>query len=421
VIEVRVQPGDRVQVGDVLAILDLPDLRDQLATSRQKLMELEQDNRVITNAQERRSALQEQTLQSEGISIPQQIQSNLMKIAANQVELLAAEKQRQAYQERITQLNQFITLTQQRLAAFDQLAQAGAVAPLSINIVNSENQVQQNQNERTRLFAQLEDLNSKEQQLASANLGLEAQNKQLSAQLESLRTQSANLQLGDLQSDVQRKLDITNLKRSIQNLETQIATDSKVISSHNGMVMTISANPGQYVQVGNPIGTLRLQGDNGADVTTVAFFTPDDANRIRPGMKAGMTPHLLTNRRFGGIREQYGAIPAEIRWVSPKTVTEQEVASIVGDSELAKSIMQNPLPYAIPDSGRATNLPVVQVRVQLKTNPNTPSGYQWTQGNGPAHKIPEGALGEARVTVEERSLISYAAAFLRWMTGIYRS
>ena len=100
-------------------------------------------------------------------------------------------------------------------------------------------------------------------------------------------------------------------------------------------------------------------------------------------------------------------------------MTAQEVASIVGDSELANALIENPVPYAIPDNGRAQNLPVVQVQLELKTAPNTPSGYKWTQGNGPDGKIPEGAIGEARVTVEERSLLSYAIASLRWLTGIY--
>ena len=102
-------------------------------------------------------------------------------------------------------------------------------------------------------------------------------------------------------------------------------------------------------------------------------------------------------------------------------MTAQEVASIVGDSELADALIQNPVPYAIPDNGRAENLPVVQVALELKTDPNTPSGYKWTQGNGPDGQIPEGALGEARVSVGERALISYAIASLRWLTGIYRS
>lgn len=77
---------------------------------------------------------------------------------------------------------------------------------------------------------------------------------------------------------------------------------------------------------------------------------------------------------------------------------------------MADTLVKNPLPYAIPDNGRAQNLPVVQVALKLATDPDTPSGYKWTQGNGPDSKIPEGSLGEVRVKVAERSLLSYAIA-----------
>ena len=77
-------------------------------------------------------------------------------------------------------------------------------------------------------------------------------------------------------------------------------------------------------------------------------------------------------------------------------------------------------PYTIPDNGRAQNLPVVQVELELRQNPNNPSGYEWTQSEGPDTQIVEGALGEVRVTVQERSLMSYGIASLRWITGIYK-
>ena len=124
-------------------------------------------------------------------------------------------------------------------------------------------------------------------------------------------------------------------------------------------------------------------------------------------MVGKVTPHLLTNRRFGGVREEYGAIPSKVTAVSSKTVTVQEVASIVGDSELADALVQNPVPYTIPDNGRAQNLPVVQVELELRQNPNNPSGYEWTQSEGPDTQIVEGAFGEVRVTVQERSLLSW--------------
>ena len=421
VLEMRVQPGDRVRKGQILAVLDLPELQEQLATQQQKLAEYEQENLAITNAQDRRSDLQEQTLELQSISIPQQIEANLMQIEANQIELIAVDKQRQAYQERIAQLNEFIDLAKKRFEAGRVLVDEGVIAKFNSQYVNAENLYQENQNERTTLFASLEDLSAKEQQLTSSSIALKAQNQDLRAQLENLRTELANLKLDDLQADVQRQNQIDDLKRDIRNLETQIATESKVVSTYNGKVMTVSANPGQYVQVGSPLGTLRVEDNETLEVKTYAFFTPEDANRIRKDMAAEVSPHLLTNRRFGGTREQYGAIPSNVTWVSSKTVTAEEVASIVGNSELADALIQNPVPYAIPDNGRAENLPVVQVALELETDPNTPSGYKWTQGKGPDGKIPEGALGEARVTVGERSLVSYAIASLRWLTGIYRS
>ena len=109
--------------------------------------------------------------------------------------------------------------------------------PLTIDFVNAENQYQQNQNERTRLFASLEDLSAKEKQLSSSILALKAQNKHLQAQLKKLRTDYAELKLDDLQADVQRVNAIDDLKRDILNLEAQIATESLVISTYDGTVM----------------------------------------------------------------------------------------------------------------------------------------------------------------------------------------
>ncbi|MGB5637134.1 MAG: NHLP bacteriocin system secretion protein [Waterburya sp.] len=421
VLEMRVKPGDRVSVGEIIAVLDLPDLQEELANQQQKLAEYELENLAISNAQNLRSELQEQTLELESISVPQQIDANLKEIEANEKAIIAVKKQRAAYEERIAQLKEFIALSKGRFEAGQVLIQDGVIAEFNSDFVSAENLYQQNENERTTLFASLEALSAKEEELISSTISLKAQNQNLRSQLENLRTQSANLKLDDLQANTQRQNQIDDLKRDILNLESQIATESLVISTYEGTVMTLSANPGEYVQVGSPLGTLRVDDNQNLEVKTFAFFTPEDANRISKGMTAEVSPHLLTNRRFGGTREQYGAIPSNVTWVSSKTVTAQEVASIVGDSELADALIQNPVPYAIPDNGRAQNLPVVQVALELETDPNAPSGYKWTQGNGPDTKIPEGALGEARVTVAERSLISYAIASLRWLTGIYRN
>ena len=290
ILEIRIKPGDLVKVGQVIAVLDFPDLQEQLRNQQEELAEYEAENLAITNAQTIRSNLQQQTLQLESVSLPQQVAANVKEIEANQTKLIAVKKQSKAYQERIAQLDDFIDLTQRRFQAYTDLVAEGAVAPLSFQIVNSENQLQQSQNERTNLYAQLENLSSVEEELASANINLNAQNENLRAQLEKLRTDSANLRLTDLQANVQRQNTIDNLKRDIDNLKAKIAKDSLVISAYNGTVVTVSGNAGEYIQVGTALGTLRVNNSETVDnenkpmTTAYAFFTPEDANRIRQGM-----------------------------------------------------------------------------------------------------------------------------------------
>ncbi len=95
------------------------------------------------------------------------------------------------------------------------------------------------------------------------------------------------------------------------------------------------------------------------------------------------------------------------------------MTSVVGNSDLAQALITNPVPYSAPDPGAAENLPVVQVEVKLERNPNNVTGYEWVRGKEPNHPIPEGAIGEARVTIESRSPVNYLEPLLRWITGIY--
>ena len=105
--------------------------------------------------------------------------------------------------------------------------------------------------------------------------------------------------------------------------------------------------------------------------------------------------------------------------ISEETITPNEVTSLVGNPQLAEALMTNPVPYSAPDPGEATNLPVVQVGIELKRNSQSITGYEWISGKEPPHPIPEGSIGEVRVIVEERSPISYLVPLFRWITGIY--
>jgi NHLM bacteriocin system secretion protein len=285
--------------------------------------------------------------------------------------------------------------------------------------IQAEDVLQKNENEKTQLLAKLEDLSSKYEQLAAQNKSLIAQNKNLIAQLENLSSQKSEIALDDLESDTKRRNTIDNLKRDIANTKVKLATASQVVSEHDGEITKISVNLGQFVPTGTTIGTVEVAPTKDSQQVALAFFTPEDSDRIDPGMKVEVTPNRLTERRFGGTRERFGGIVGTVTDVSKETMTLDEVTSLVGNSELAEALMTNPVPYSAPDPGEAQNLPVVQVEVELKYNPDNITGYEWVSGKEPREKIPEGSIGEARVTVEERSPINYLVPLLRWITGIY--
>jgi len=383
ILSIKVRPGETVKAGQVLATLDLPELKETLDTKQQKLTQMRAENVAITAIQNQGSQLKQESLQTQRQVLPDQQQSIQTRLAANQ-------RQRQAYEERITQLNTINKLILARLEAYNRLSAEGAIATLNVTGVQILQAEQNNRNETTNLQAKIEDLNSdaKASQVKLVDLNAQAKN---------LANQSSQLVLNDLEANTKRQNQIADLEREIAKLKVKIRTQSQAISTYAGQVMDIAVNPSQVVTPGTRLGTLKAVGSD-ALVTGLTFFKVGDADRIQPGMQIEITPDIHSRARFGGI-------VAEVTSVSRATVTSDQVASIVGNEQLAKALL--------------INTPTVLVRAKLHLNSHTVSGYEWTQGQGPPQKIPESATATARVIVEKRTLVSYIIPILRQFTGIY--
>lgn len=419
VITLNVESGDKVTKGQVLAILENLEVQEELLTKRQELAEYEAENIAITNIERQRSQLQLESIRRQKETIPIQTEANEQQIASNQQERIAITRQRKTYQQRLQQIDEIDKLIAARFEAYNDLVKEGAVAPLDSSRIQAEDVLQKNLNEKTQLLAKLEDLTAKDEQLVSQNGNLRAQNQNLQAQLKNLTSQEAEISLDDLEADTKRINTIDNLKRDIANVQVKLSNQTQVVSQYDGEIMEVNVNLGQFVDTGTSIGTLKVESDQNSEEIALAFFTPENADRINRGMTVEVTPNLLTERRFGGTRERFGGIEGKVTAVSQETITADEVTSLVGNSQLAEALMTNPLPYSAPDPGEAKNLPVVQVEVKLKRNPDNITGYEWISGKEPSEAIPEGSIGEARVIVEERSPINYLIPLGRWVTGIY--
>ncbi len=130
----------------------------------------------------------------------------------------------------------------------------------------------------------------------------------------------------------------------------------------------------------------------------VLYFEVPAGKRIRPGMRAQVTPEFVERERFGGML-------ATVETVSDLPVTRDQAAAVVGSRELADHLL--------------VTGPQIQVDVVFQPDRTTASGYRWSSAAGPPLALTAGTTATARVVVETRAPITYLLPFLRSASGVY--
>ncbi|QPN69203.1 hypothetical protein [Synechococcus sp. CBW1108] len=200
-----------------------------------------------------------------------------------------------------------------------------------------------------------------------------------------------------------------------------------VLAPRAGRLLSLAVSPGQAVLPGQRLGTLGpgpLQSSRPRLAT--ALFSDADAVRLRLGESIQLDPLLQTRERYGGTAERYGSVEGKIVAISPATADLAEVSRVVGDPDVAMSLIARSRQAAFGEGGDplATaadkiSSPVQLVTVELEPADN-PSGLRWSSGRGPDLPLENGTPARAKVEVERRSLVSFVLPFLRWLGGAER-
>lgn len=193
-----------------------------------------------------------------------------------------------------------------------------------------------------------------------------------------------------------------------------------------GRLVSWAVEEGQPVLPGERLGTLALERPSAASRQAMALFTEADATRLRVGAPIEIEPILQSRNQYGGTAQRYGGVEGTIKAISPTPLDAAALASVVGEADLALSLVARARQEAFGEEGdplailpgKAT-APLMLVRVALESAP-TPSGLRWSGGRGPDLRFDDGQPAEAKASVERRSLVSYALPFLRWIAGFNR-
>jgi HlyD family secretion protein len=311
------------------------------------------------------------------------------------------------------------------LDRIDQAAPGGGLVPSNPDALRRQGQAIGKQ--KAAIRAQIANYTTTNQPVA----------KQLQA-LESLRQQEVIPRYSPLWVGAQ-DLYLRN-QSQIKALEGQLAVldasqaeldgqrlSQEVLAPRSGRLLSLSVAPGQAVAPGQRIGTIGPAAQR-ADRprSAVGLFSDADAARLKPGDEIKLDPLLQSRDRYGGTTQRYGSVIGRIVNISPSNADLAEVSRVVGDPELATSLMARSRQAALGEGGdpmatAADKLiaPVVLVTVALE-GAATASGLRWSSGLGPDLRLENGTPAKLKVVVERRSPVSYLMPFLRWLGGAQR-
>lgn len=325
--------GDTVQAGQIVAVIGQPETVDKIADAKEKVRQAQVKHSVF-----RDFSIREIRLNSE--SVKQQRKNLVLTNEALQKRLGLLEEQLRD-QKRLVKLG---LITKQK-------------------VINTE-----------------QDINTAKQQFRSNRNSL----KQLAIKKLQLENQIRQ-KLLDLQDE------ITNAGQELLDLEDILTEDAKIVSPFTGEIVGMHVALGDMVQPGSSLMTAQQTGPNAGFLEAIMYFT-SEGKKIRPGMKARITPTVVK-------KERYGSIIGLVTHVSPFPVDPKEMNRILRNEDLAKSLSKKGSP--------------IEVRVALIPDPGTTSGYKWTSSQGPPFSIGPGMIAAGSVIVEWQPPIQLVIPFMK--------
>jgi HlyD family secretion protein len=183
------------------------------------------------------------------------------------------------------------------------------------------------------------------------------------------------------------------IERQIEQIRRRLAEGTQVLAAYPGKIVSRLVDAGQEVRQGAPVLYLEL-----ADrpLRAVAFI-PLQGARIRSGMTAQMSPEGIT-------WEEYGYMLGDVISVTQGPVNPDSMNRILRNPQLVQQFTSAGSVY--------------EMKIMLRLDPSTPSGFMWTSRQGPPLKFGSGTLLRVQIPVQEKRPIEMVIPTLRRWTGV---
>lgn len=213
--------------------------------------------------------------------------------------------------------------------------------------------------------------------------------------LQALDVQSITQQSGFDERVRQTHAALVSAKSRLADLTAQFDLASKLVSTHDGVVLEVLVGRGDTVAVNQPVLWVEQPIRS---LQAMIYMPPQSAaERIRPGMVVQISPATAP-------KERYGYLVGRVNSVSKYPSTEQGMLTVFNNPGLVRDLTRQGAPIA--------------VSVALVPDTSTRSGYRWSSSAASQLELGSGTLADASFTIEVKNPISLVIPMLKQTVGL---
>ncbi|MBM3535392.1 MAG: NHLP bacteriocin system secretion protein [Alphaproteobacteria bacterium] len=286
---ITVKPGDRVRSGQVVARLDQPELRQQLATAEAELAEQRSQLQRLQAFHRRKASVQS--------AVHAQKRSHLTQTIASSEERLRWLGERHSYE--------------------GELLAKGLIG-------------------RQRHIDTKIEMNTVKDQIAQSRNGLRE-----------IDLEEGTARIADEREVLDNELKISALSRKVESLREQFERLTDVKSEYDGRVVELKVNVGEVVANGVSLFSLLPDDDavlaeaaGEAALIAVLYTAPTEGKKIMPGMPVEIAPSTVK-------REEYGFMRGRVRHVAEIPSTSEGMMRILKNQKLVESLAGKGAPFQV--------------------------------------------------------------------------
>ena len=229
---------------------------------------------------------------------------------------------------------------------------------------------------------------TREQYFSSKTDLVELKNKKISAkeQLSLISLNKEEVEFNNIfdENDISNQIEV--LKSSLVELEKNYKLQTEIIANSNGVIGEISGRIGDVITPGYNLATIRYQGKDLKNYV-LNLYVPYNANEpIKKGMSVDIQP-------FNVDHNKYGWLQGKVNYVSSIPADDYAMLETLGNKNVIELI-----------DFRGSTYKVVVI---LETDPNTFSGFKWSNNKGPQIKLTTGQLSIGYVNVKVKAPIDF--------------